>query len=94
MYVPKPKDTSDIVLDDELLALTEIIAENVHEMWAKKRLSEGWRYGAERSDVNKTTPCLIPYDELDETEKDYDRSTALETIKLVISLGYSIEKKK
>ena len=41
MYIPKPKDTSDIILDDELLALTEVIAENVHEMWAKKRLSEG-----------------------------------------------------
>ena len=94
MYFPKPKDTSDIILDDELLALTEIIAENVHEMWAEKRLSEGWKYGKERSDINRTTPCLVPYDELDETEKEYDRSTALETIKLLISLGYSIEKKK
>ncbi len=94
MYIPEPKDTSDIILDDELLALTEVIAENVHEMWAKKRISEGWKYGKERSDANKTTPCLVPYDELDEIEKEYDRSTALETIKLVISLGYSIEKNK
>ncbi|MBQ9483819.1 MAG: Ryanodine receptor Ryr [Ruminiclostridium sp.] len=94
MYIPKPKDTSNIVLDDELLALTEVIAENVHEMWAKKRLSEGWKYGEERDGAKKTTPCLVPYDELDEIEKEYDRSTALETIKLVISLGYTIEKKK
>ncbi len=94
MYIPKPKDTSDIILGDELLALTEVIAANVHEIWAKKRISEGWKYGSERSDADRTTPCLVPYDELDDIEKEYDRSTALETIKLLISLGYSIEKKK
>ncbi|MCR5162371.1 MAG: hypothetical protein K6C06_11425, partial [Lachnospiraceae bacterium] len=40
-----------------------------------------------------TTPCLVPYDELPEREKDYDRMTAMETLKLIIKLGYEIKKK-
>ena len=40
----------------------------------------------------KTTPLLIPYDELPESEKEYDRNTALETLKLILKMGYRIEK--
>ena len=92
MYTPNPINTGAVVLDDELTALTEKIAENVHEVWAQGRIAEGWRYGLERSDKDKTTPCLVPYSELSETEKDYDRSTALETLKVIIALGYQIKK--
>ena len=90
MYFPEPIDTSDIALSEELLALTEKIAENVHDVWAAGRIAEGWTYGAEKNAELKTTPCLVPYDELPESEKDYDRNTALETIKLIIKLGFSI----
>lgn len=93
MYTPKPIDTSAVVLNDELTALTEKIAENVHEVWAQGRITEGWRYGSKRNDAEKTTPCMIPYSELSETEKDYDRNTALGTLKLIIALGYEIKKK-
>ena len=72
MYIPKPIDTSNIVLPAELLQLTEKIAENVHEVWSAERLSQGWRYGKERDDVLKMTPCLVPYSELPESEKEYD----------------------
>ena len=92
MYVPRPKDTSGIELDEELVRLTELIAENVHEVWAKGRIEEGWVYGEERNTEKKTTPCLVPYSELPESEKEYDRRTAMETIKLIVSLGYRIEK--
>lgn len=92
MYKPNPIDTSDIVLTDDLLDLTEKIAENVHEVWSEGRIKEGWIYGAVRDDAKKETPCLVPYDHLPENEKDYDRNTALETIKLIIKLGYRIEK--
>lgn len=92
MYKPKPADTSKIILPEELCALTEKIAENVHENWAWSRISEGWVYGKVRSDENKTTPCLVPYNELPETEKEYDRNTALETLKFLLALGYKIEK--
>lgn len=93
MYTPKPLDTSAVQLDDELLELTEKIAENVHEVWAAGRLADGWTYGEVRDDAKKTTPCLVPYAELSETEKAYDRNTALGTIKLIIALGYTVEKK-
>jgi hypothetical protein len=93
MYIPNPIDTSDIELPEELLALTEKIAENVHENWSAGRIAEGWTYGEERDDKKKTTPCLIPYAELPEIEKEYDRVTALQSLKLIIALGYKIEKK-
>ena len=92
MYIPNPADTTDIKLPKELLRLTEIVAENVHENWAASRIAEGWKYGEKRDDIKKTTPCLVPYSELPEIEKNYDRTTALETIKLIISLGYKIVK--
>ena len=92
MYTPKPIDTSHIEVPKELLALTEQIAENVHEVWAKSRMEEGWVYGEERSDIKKQTPCLVPYDMLPEVEKQYDRSTALGTIKLILALGYTIQR--
>jgi len=88
MYKPNPIDTSDVAIPDDLLPLVELIAENVHEVWAKNRIEEGWIYGETRNSELKTTPCLIPYAELPEEEKDYDRNTALETLKVVIKLGY------
>ena len=93
MYTPKPLDTSAVHLDDGLTELTEKIAENVHEVWAAGRIADGWTYGEKRDDEKKTTPCLVPYADLTETEKAYDRNTALETIKLIIALGYTVEKK-
>lgn len=93
-YTPKPIDTTDIKLSDELLELTEKIAENVHDVWAVSRIAEGWTYGPVRDDAKKETPCLVSYAELLESEKGYDRNTALETLKLIIKLGYEIIEKK
>lgn len=91
-YVPQPIDTSSIQLPQELDGLIEQIAKNVHEVWAQSRLNEGWRYGEERNDALKHHPCLIPYEELPEVEKDYDRNTALGTLKLISKLGFKIVK--
>lgn len=93
MYKPNPVDTSGVELPTELLELTEKIAENVHDNWAAGRIAEGWTYGEVRDDSLKTTPCLVPYDELTDSEKEYDRNTALQTLKLIAALGYTIEKK-
>ena len=92
MYKPKPVDTSKVVLPKDLNALVELIAKNVHEVWSEERIKEGWTYGPVRDDIKKTTPCLVPYEELPENEKEYDRKTAFETLKLVVKLGYKIEK--
>ena len=90
MYEPKPIDTSDVILSDDLLELTEKIAENVHDVWAIGRIEQGWTYGPERNDKLKITPCLVPYSKLSDSEKEYDRNTALETLKLIVKLGYKI----
>ena len=93
MYEPKPIDTNGIELPADLLELTEQIALNVHENWSAGRIAEGWTYGPRRDDEKKMTPCLIPYSELPEEEKEYDRRTALQTLKTIVALGYTIEKK-
>lgn len=92
MYTPKPIDTSSITLPEDLTALTERIAENVHEVWAAGRIAEGWIYGEAKDAGKKTTPLLIPYAELPESEKAYDRNSALETLKLISKMGYEIKK--
>ncbi len=92
MYKPNPVDTSGVELPKELVELTEKLAENVHENWAKSRLDEGWIYGETRDDKNKTTPCLVSYSELPDIEKEYDRNTALETLKFIIYSGFKIQK--
>ncbi len=92
MYKPNPVDTKNIELPEELLELTEQIAENVHENWSLGRIRDGWTYGEERDDIKKTTPCLVPYSQLPEVEKEYDRTTAFETLKLIVALGYNITK--
>ena len=94
MYDPKPIDTTGIELSEELLALTEQIAENTHDVWAKGRMEEGWVYGKVKDSEKKTTPLLIPYGDLPENEKMYDRNTVLETLKMIVKLGYRIELKK
>jgi len=91
-YVPQPIDTRGVQLPVELDELVEMIAKNVHEVWAQNRLNEGWVYGNERSDTLRTHPCLIPYDELPEIEKEYDRDTAMETLRLICKLGFKITK--
>ncbi|MBQ8737575.1 MAG: Ryanodine receptor Ryr [Bacteroidaceae bacterium] len=91
-YVPQPLDISDIQLPEELNALIEQISKNVHEVWAQNRMEQGWTYGEERSDALKQHPCLIPYEELPEIEKDYDRDTAIGNLKLIHKLGFMIEK--
>jgi hypothetical protein len=89
-YEPKPIDTSGVELPPEIISLTEKLAENAHEIWAKQRLSEGWRYGPERNDEKKAHPDLLPYRELEESEKTYDRNAAMETLKAIVALGYRI----
>lgn len=90
-YQPSPRDTSDVALPQEIVLLGERLAENAHDVWAKQRMSEGWTYGPERDDREKKHPCLIPYRNLPESEKEYDRKAAMETLKLILSEGYRIE---
>jgi ryanodine receptor 2 len=89
-YIPKPIDTSDIEVPEELNPLLEAMAKNVHEVWADTRISQGWKYGEQRNDELKTHPCLVPYEELPDEEKEYDRNTSVGTLKLILKLGFKI----
>ena len=91
-YLQETIDTSNIELTADLLDLVERLAENNHDHWAQQRIAEGWRYGAGRSDTEKQHPDLVPYNQLPETEKEYDRKTVVEAIKAIIALGYEVRK--
>jgi RyR domain len=91
-YKPQPIDTSAVCLSRELQDLTELLAKNAHDIWARQRLADGWRYGKRRDDAKKEHPYLIDYDELLESEKVYDRNAAMQTLKAIMSLGYKISK--
>lgn len=93
-YVPHPIDVDNIPLDGDLEELQEAIAENAHDVWAEARMKEGWTYGPERDDAEKKHPDLIPYTALPDSEKEYDRIMAFNTIKLVKKLGFDIVKRK
>lgn len=89
-YIPQPIDTTDVMLPEELNELAEMIAKNVHEVWSAGRMKDGWTYGEERNDAEMKHPCLVPYEELTESEKEYDRNTSIETLKLIVKLGFRI----
>ncbi len=92
-YTPKPADTRSVELPKELLPLIEELAKNVHEVWSQNRINDGWTYGPVRDDANKKHPCLVPYEKLPESEKEYDRATSQETLKLILQSGFEISKK-
>lgn len=92
MYTPMPIDTDDIRLDEDIITLGELLAKNTHEVWSQGRIKNGWTYGEKRDDEKREHPCLVPYEELSEKEKQYDRDTSIQTLKLIIKLGYRIVK--
>ena len=93
-YVPAPIDTNDVDLTPDIMELCELLAKNTHEVWSETRIKYGWSYGEERNDANKKHPCLVPYEELSEAEKEYDRNTSIQTLKLIMKLGFHISKNK
>lgn len=92
-YTPNPINVDNIPLNGDLEELQEAIAENAHDVWAEARMNEGWTYGKERDDTNKKHPDLVPYSALPDSEKEYDRIMAFNTIKLVRKLGFDIVKR-
>lgn len=91
-YRPEPVDTSGIELDTSIEPLIELLARNVHDLWAQERLAQGWTYGPARDDSKKQHPCLVPYEELPESEKNYDRHVAVGTLKAITAFGYRLSR--
>ena len=90
-YEPHPIDTSAVILSPAIRELTEFLSRNTHEVWARERMSEGWRWGPERNDQRKEHPSLIPYEQLSHEEQELDRQTAMETLKVILARGFRIE---
>lgn len=91
---PDAIDTSSVVLTDDILQLTERLARHAHGVWAAERLRLGWRRGPVRDDARKEHPCLVPYDDLPDDEKQFDRNAALGTLRAILALGYRIDKER
>lgn len=93
-YNPEPMDTSGVTLADGLQDLVEVLARNTHDLWARKRIADGWVHGPRRDDTARTHPNLVPYDDLAESEKEYDRGTVVEALKAITTLGYRITREE
>jgi RyR domain len=91
-YRPAPMDTSKVQLPWEVEELTEQLSRNAHEVWAQQRMAEGWRWGPQRDDARLLHPSLVPYEQLPESEKEYDRGTAMQTVKAILALGFRISR--
>ena len=90
LYVPTPISTVGFTLPPDLELLVELLAENNHDHWARQRIETGWTYGLHRDDARKTHPDLVPYGDIPESEKEYDRLSVVETLKVILTLGYQI----
>lgn len=91
-YQPHPVDLTNIELGPELGKDVEAIAKNIHETWAAQRSQAGWTYGDTHDYEAKKHPGMVEYEELPESEKDIDRATVLQAVKMLLWMGYRIEK--
>ena len=77
-------------LPQEIAQDMEIIARSVHESWMRQRQGEGWTYAAEFDNQLKTTPNMVDYDALPESEKEVDRATVRQVVRTLLKLHYRI----
>lgn len=90
-YTPQPVDTRHVRLPNSITFLSELLSQNAHEVWAVGRIEQGWRWGPQRDNDAQLHPDLVPYEELTEQDKQYDRDTSIETLKVITALGYILE---
>jgi class 3 adenylate cyclase len=85
-----PTGTPPVKLTADIVSLVEQLAEFNHECWLKERTGQGWKFGPKRDEDRKENPCMVPYAELSEDDKKFNRATALETIRTILDLGYNM----
>lgn len=92
-YDPQPDVMlAGVELEESEEELIEPIAEVLHDGWAQKRFADGWVYGDHRDDDKKIHPDLVPYSDLPESEKDYDRYSARIVLTLLERLGVRMDR--
>ncbi len=88
----EPIDTSAVALSNELQRLIPLLARNTHDVWQRQRQADGWSYGPRRDDDAKQHPGLVGFDDLPESEREYDIAVVTEVLKVMVALGYRVEK--
>jgi class 3 adenylate cyclase len=80
---------SEIVLTD---VQVEELSIREHDRWMKDRQLHGWTYAPERDNARKKHPCLIPWEELSDLEKEKDRDTIRNLPRLIEKAGFRVRK--
>ena len=90
VYTPDPIDTKTTELPKALEPMLDKIAENLHEIWAFKRIQSGWTFALVRDDVKKQNPCLTSFERLPEQQRQFNTTMAGQNLRTIIALGYHV----
>lgn len=80
-----------VVLNNDLNQIVQKFSEHYHDAWASRKLENGWTYGDQWSDVNKTHPRLKPYNMLSDYERERYKEPVRESLKALLAIGWSVE---
>jgi RyR domain len=68
----------------------ERLARMEHDRWWKERTAAGWVLGPQKDVDRRTSPDLVPWEDLSESVRDYDRETVRAIPEFLARVGYSI----
>lgn len=79
------------MLNNDLNQIVQKFSEHYHDAWASRKLENGWTYGEQWSDMNKTHPRLKPYNMLNDYERERYKEPVRESLKALLAIGWSVE---
>ncbi|XP_046677460.1 LOW QUALITY PROTEIN: ryanodine receptor-like [Homalodisca vitripennis] len=90
-YNPEPINTSSVVLNNDLNSIVQKFSEHYHDAWASKKLENGWVFGDQWSDSQRTHPRLKPYNMLNDYERERYKEPVRESLKALLAIGWTVE---